>query len=158
MTRSVTSIGTLMTVTSATAAASPGFEVTDDDPMSEVAEHALEYATHGAAAAYDRDRQDVGLRGEFSLQCGLVVATRAQQDAEQGLDLAAREAHLLGTSAPVLEDLALAFGVADPQVVLPLVGGDLGNDRHPASSHLEQLVVERIDHGAEEGKRASGGL
>jgi hypothetical protein len=126
--------------------------------MSQVAEHPLEHTPHGASSTYDCDGERVGLDGEFSAQRGLMITAGTQEYPKEGLDLAARESHLLGASAAILEDLPLPLRVAYAQVVLPLVGRDLRDDGHPSGGDLEKLVVEGVDHGAQEGERAGGGL
>jgi hypothetical protein len=118
--------------------------------MSQVAEHPVENSPHGASAADDGDSQGVGLDGQFGAKCRLVIAAGTEEYPKEGLDLAARESHLLGASAAILEDLPLPLRVAYAQVVLPLVGRDLRDDGHPSGGDLEKLVVEGVDHGAQE--------
>jgi hypothetical protein len=119
----------------------------------EVAEHALEDTTHGAATADDGDGDCVGLDRQLGSQGCLVFPARAQQDAEEGLDFPTGKTHFLSAAAAVLQDLALALWIANPQLILPLVCGDLGYDRHTAGRDLQQLMVESVDHGAKEGER-----
>jgi hypothetical protein len=123
--------------------------VADQDAVSEVAEHAGEQRSHRTPSADDGDRKRLCLVRQLGAQCRLVIATRAKQDAEECFHLALGKSHFLGTSRPVFEDLALALRITDPQVMLAFVGSDFRNDGHAACCELQQLVVERIDHGAE---------
>src|SRR6188508_700938 len=95
---------------------------------------------------------------QLGSQRRLMLAARAQQDAKHRLDLAARKPHRFGAVAAVFEDLALALHIADAKAVLALVRRDLTDERHPAHDDLEEVAVEHVDHGAQDGKRPRSGV
>ncbi len=121
--------------------------------MSQVAEQLCEECAHRPSATDDGDGERRRLVRQLGAQRGLVVAAHAKQDAEQRLDLSLRQSHLLGALRAILEDFALALRIADAKVVLALVRGDFRHDRHAAYRELQQLMIEGIDHGAEERER-----
>src|ERR1043166_1631897 len=102
----------------------------------------------------DRDRARPLVQRDLGAKRRLVIAARAQQQTKDRFHLTPRKAELLRPARPVLEQLPLALRIANPEAVLALVCRNFGDERHALRDDLEELAVERVDHGAEERKSA----
>ena len=95
--------------------------------MSELTEQALHDPPHAPVPADDRHRARLVVQRDLGAQRRLLIATRAQQQAEDRLDLPRRQTERLGVVCAVVEHLALASHVANLQPVRALVRRHLGH-------------------------------
>ncbi|MCG3130953.1 MAG: hypothetical protein FLDDKLPJ_01727 [Phycisphaerae bacterium] len=121
--------------------------------MPQIAEKAPQQRPHPAPAADDGHALRFDLHRKLRTEDGLMVAAGQQHEAVDRLDLVARQPQLLRASAAVGDDLALAGAVADRNLVLALVRGDLPDDRHPPRHELKHVAVDRVDHRPQHGQR-----
>ena len=83
-----------------------------------------------------------------------MIATRTEQDAKDRFDLSTWQTECFGAVTAVGQHFALANCVANTHTVLALVRSDLRDERHATGHDLQQIAIERIDHGAEHRKWA----
>ena len=157
ITRSVTSMGTEMMVTSACAAASRAVssvsEVRDEHRVAEVSEELLEPATDAALAADDGHPSGFGVEGNLDLEVGLVVPARPHDHPKQGFDDFCGESERKRVPASVVKQLILALRISDAQAVLAFDGCQIADDLHAALQQRENLLVHGIDAFTHAGQR-----
>jgi hypothetical protein len=66
-----------------------------------------------------------------------MISARSHEHPEHRLHGPTRETHGFGSARSVVENLALPLLVPDAQAVLPLVGSNLADERHPACDDLK---------------------
>ena len=120
--------------------------------MAQVTEEARHDATNAPVATDDRNGVRHGVHWDFGPECGLMITTGSHEQPKDRLDLLAGQPQFRRVLMSIAQQLALATRIADLKTMQAFVGGDLCHQRHTLSHDLQQVTIERIDHGPHDGQ------
>jgi len=128
--------------------------VNDQRLVTEIAKEAHQHPSDLAVPPDDRHRARGRPRRHLGAQCRLLITAGTQEHTKDRLDLTGREPQLHRPIVPILQHLLLPQRIPNANTVLPLPGRHFSHERHASGEDLEQVAIERVDHGPHHGQRA----